>query len=546
MRTSLALLLGLSLLTGASAASAGALHVPGDYAQIHDAVQACAYGDTVLVAAGTFSDCTHETEGPGSTPACVIMKSGVTLIGAGRTLTTVDADSSGRGIYLDGSGDCRIENLKITRAFAQVYGAGLLLKNCDASVALAHLAVSGNYDGAIICLVAASPTITDVEMIGNVNKQGGGLEIEDGSNPFVTDCTISDNDAPTAAGVLIRGSAPVLLDCRIENNTTTAPSGTGGGVLALNSAPDISGCVISGNTAHGNGGGVAFMDGSIGNLTACTVTDNIADGTYSEGAGIFISQAAPAITGCYVARNHTTGAYGVAGGLNVSFTPNATISNCTFDANACSAGGYGGGITCQFGAAPTIERCIIANAATGEAIYCLGATPVVSCCDLYGNAGGNDLCGTDGGGNFTINPLLCGTGLGDISSYSPCAPGNHPAGAGACGGQIIGSGAVTCSITGVGEAPPAAQAALGNVPNPFNPRTTIFFVLPEAGPARLRILDLRGRRVASFAWDELAPGRHELPWDGTDMHGRALPSGVYLYELKAPGFTLTERMALIR
>jgi parallel beta-helix repeat protein len=470
----------------------------------------------------------------------------VTLIGAGRTLTTVDADSSGRGIYLDGAGDCRVENLKITRAFAQVYGAGLLLKNCDASVNLAHLAVTGNYDGAIICAVAASPTITDVEMMGNINKQGGGLEIDDGSNPHVSGCTISDNDAPTAAGVFIRGSSPILVDCWIENNQTTAPSGTGGGVMVLSSTPDISDCVISGNTAHGNGGGVAFMDNSTGSLTDCSITDNIADGTYSEGAGLFISQAAPLVSGCYVARNHATGAYGVGGGLNVSFTPNATLSNCTFDGNSCGPAGYGGGITCQFGAVPTIERCIIAHSTVGEALYCLGATPVISCCDLYGNAGGDALCGTDGGGNFTFNPLLCGTGLGDISSYSPCAPGNHPAGAGACGGQIIGSGAVTCSITGVGEAPPAAQAALGNEPNPFNPRTTIFFVLPEAGPVRLRILDLRGRRVASFAWDELAPGRHELPWDGTDMHGRALPSGVYLYELKAPGFTLTERMALIR
>ncbi len=125
--------LGVVVALGASTALAGVIHVPGDYAQIHAAVQAAAPGDTVRVAAGTYFDCTHESEGPGSTLACVVMKSGVTLRGAGPTATIVNAQGLGRGIVAIGVANCRIENLQVTGAFAEVYGAGILLKQVPAA-----------------------------------------------------------------------------------------------------------------------------------------------------------------------------------------------------------------------------------------------------------------------------------------------------------------------------------------------------------------------------------------------------------------------------
>ncbi len=47
--------LTISGLVAVDGAQAAVLNVPGDYAQINAAVQACAAGDTVLVAAGTWS-----------------------------------------------------------------------------------------------------------------------------------------------------------------------------------------------------------------------------------------------------------------------------------------------------------------------------------------------------------------------------------------------------------------------------------------------------------------------------------------------------------
>ncbi len=109
---------------------------------------------------------------------------------------------------------------------------------------------------------------------------------------------------------------------------------------------------------------------------------------------------------------------------------------------------------------------------------------------------------------------------------------------------------VITGIVGV-EDIPAAFALAPNRPNPFNPRTTISFALPQAGHANLRILDLRGRLVRTLVTEDLPAGRHARIWDGTDTSGRPVASGVYLYRLDVDAqdgthFTESQRMTLVR
>lgn len=85
-----------------------------------------------------------------------------------------------------------------------------------------------------------------------------------------------------------------------------------------------------------------------------------------------------------------------------------------------------------------------------------------------------------------------------------------------------------------------------NRPNPFNPRTTIAFELPQATNVSLRILDAAGRRVRSFASRHVEAGRVEVVWDGRDDASRTVSSGVYFYRLIAGPFHETRRMVLIR
>jgi hypothetical protein len=80
-----------------------------------------------------------------------------------------------------------------------------------------------------------------------------------------------------------------------------------------------------------------------------------------------------------------------------------------------------------------------------------------------------------------------------------------------------------------------------NHPNPFNPTTRIELTLPVAGPVRLSVFDMRGVLVATLLDGPLPAGRHELLFDGG-----GLASGVYLYQLEAPGFRDLKKMVLVK
>ncbi len=88
---------------------------------------------------------------------------------------------------------------------------------------------------------------------------------------------------------------------------------------------------------------------------------------------------------------------------------------------------------------------------------------------------------------------------------------------------------------------------LQNVPNPFNPSTSINYELSEQSYITLRIFDLTGRLVDVLVEGETqSVGTHTATWTGRDSQGRAMPSGTDFYRLEAGGYTETKRMTLIR
>ncbi len=94
--------------------------------------------------------------------------------------------------------------------------------------------------------------------------------------------------------------------------------------------------------------------------------------------------------------------------------------------------------------------------------------------------------------------------------------------------------------------PQTTAATLSAAPNPFNPRTTLHFTLAQAGPVRLTIHDLTGRKVAVLVDGDLPAGGHAAPWNGRDAGGRAVASGVYLARLVTAEGALTARLTLLR
>jgi hypothetical protein len=85
-----------------------------------------------------------------------------------------------------------------------------------------------------------------------------------------------------------------------------------------------------------------------------------------------------------------------------------------------------------------------------------------------------------------------------------------------------------------------------NYPNPFNPSTRLDFNLPQRSLVTLTVYNLLGRKVTTLVDRQLPPGHHSVAWDGTDARGSRLPTGVYLYRLKAGDHTETRKMMLLK
>jgi hypothetical protein len=81
-------------------------------------------------------------------------------------------------------------------------------------------------------------------------------------------------------------------------------------------------------------------------------------------------------------------------------------------------------------------------------------------------------------------------------------------------------------------------------PNPFDPRTTISFSLPEAMPISLRIYDAQGRLLDSLAEGIHSAGRHAIRWGGPGSAAGSSEAGLYFCEIRTPHGS--ERLRLVR
>ena len=85
-----------------------------------------------------------------------------------------------------------------------------------------------------------------------------------------------------------------------------------------------------------------------------------------------------------------------------------------------------------------------------------------------------------------------------------------------------------------------------NYPNPFNPVTTIRYDIPEQALVRIDIYNILGQKVAVLAEGLHEPGFHAVRWNGTNMYGNALSSGMYFYHIKAGDFRNVKKLLLVK
>lgn len=80
-----------------------------------------------------------------------------------------------------------------------------------------------------------------------------------------------------------------------------------------------------------------------------------------------------------------------------------------------------------------------------------------------------------------------------------------------------------------------------NFPNPFNPATVIAFTLPEKCRVELKVFDILGKEVKTLADEEFSSGKYSVKFDAGN-----LPSGIFLYRIKAGNYSVTKRMVLVK
>jgi len=80
-----------------------------------------------------------------------------------------------------------------------------------------------------------------------------------------------------------------------------------------------------------------------------------------------------------------------------------------------------------------------------------------------------------------------------------------------------------------------------NYPNPFNPSTIIEYKIPESNFVEIKIYDVLGKEILTLLNEYKSEGIYKVQFYTDD-----LPSGVYIYRMKAGNFSETKKMILMR
>jgi hypothetical protein len=376
--------------------------------------------------------------------------------------------------------------------------------------------------GGILCRDGSSPVITACILSAN---HGSGVFCINHSSPVITACAFSGNSANTGGGIMcMEGASPTISDCTFTGNVA---DWTGGGIWGSASMATVSDCEFSGNSAC-HGGGLYFRSGSAPTLTDCLIFSNTA--THSSGGIHWEHFCTATITRCTFAGNSAMRC----GGMNVSKFCGVLARNCTFWGNSAT---YVGVVCAGVESVLELENTIIAFSTQGEAVGCNEADVILTCCDIFGNAGG-DWVGFIAGqlgvdGNISEDPLFCDSEDWDFRLHeeSPCAPFSPPNEE--C--DLIGSWPVGCGPMTV----PDQQVACPRfhlascAPNPLSVTTSIHYDMPRARWVTLQIFDVTGRRVCTLVDGLQSAGRHAAQWSRQNEAGERINSGLYFLQMRA-------------
>ncbi|MBN2089986.1 CotH kinase family protein [candidate division KSB1 bacterium] len=85
-----------------------------------------------------------------------------------------------------------------------------------------------------------------------------------------------------------------------------------------------------------------------------------------------------------------------------------------------------------------------------------------------------------------------------------------------------------------------------NYPNPVNNSTIISYRIVKAAPVKIKIYNLAGQEVLTLVDAPHDAGNYKLTWNGENLYGSPVASGLYLLKLETPSAFLVSRIVLLK
>lgn len=254
-----------------------------NYTTIAAALAAASAGDTISIGSGTFSE-----------SGLSIAVNNLTITGAGKYSTIIDAGDSNRVFNVGNSRVVTIRNLTIQNGLTTGNGGGIQVNN-SASLTLENAVVTSNQGaqgGGIFVGTSASATLNNVLVSSNNGTdRGGGLTTNIGSNATVTvyESAFIGNTSPNAGGLRVDAGSLTVDRSTFKGNIAT----TNGGAIYLSSfisaaTLDLKNSTLSGNSATVSGGAIYLFNGFASAslyVRNATITGN----SSPNGGGIYVT-----------------------------------------------------------------------------------------------------------------------------------------------------------------------------------------------------------------------------------------------------------------
>lgn len=114
--------------------------------------------------------------------------------------------------------------------------------------------------------------------------------------------------------------------------------------------------------------------------------------------------------------------------------------------------------------------------------------------------------------------------------------------------MLLGGGPHPAGVQAVGVTTPVPRVySLGqSYPNPSTGALRIDYALPRESRVRLNVYNVSGQLVRLLKNETEKAGTYQVSWDGKDMQGKRVASGVYLYRMEAGAFAKTMKLVVVR